>query len=94
MTLAPEEIARFDAEGYLFFPSRFPAAEAATLRRAADEMPEPRVMNITVFIDAERPPGHVSVWPVEPRAMNIRVFLDEVSAAESPGDRGGSRPAT
>ena len=38
MKLTPEEIARFDEQGYLFFPSRFSAGEAAVLRHAADEV--------------------------------------------------------
>ena len=38
MKLTPEEIARFDEQGYLFFPSRFSSDEAAVLRRAADEV--------------------------------------------------------
>ena len=38
MKLNPDEIARFDEQGYLFFPSRFPPAEAALLRAAADEV--------------------------------------------------------
>ena len=38
MKLTPEEIERFDEQGYLFFPSRFSAEEAAVLRAAADEV--------------------------------------------------------
>ena len=38
MKLTPEEIARFDEEGYLFWPSRFSAEEVAVLREAADEV--------------------------------------------------------
>ena len=38
MKLASEEIARFNEQGYLFFPSRFSSDEAAVLRRAADEV--------------------------------------------------------
>ena len=38
MKLTPEEVARFDEQGYLFFPSRFSAEEAALLRAAADEV--------------------------------------------------------
>ena len=38
MKLTPEEMERFDEQGYLFFPSRFSADEAAVLRAAADEV--------------------------------------------------------
>ncbi len=38
MKLTPEELARFDEEGYLFFPGRFTPEEAAVLKRAADEV--------------------------------------------------------
>ena len=38
MKLTPAELARFDEQGYLFFPSRFSPAEAAVLRAAADEV--------------------------------------------------------
>ena len=38
MKLTPEEIARFDEQGYLFRPSCFPPEEVSVLRRAADEV--------------------------------------------------------
>ncbi|MCY4430419.1 MAG: proline hydroxylase, partial [Rhodospirillales bacterium] len=38
MKLSREELERFDNEGYLFRPSCFSAAEAAVLRRAADDV--------------------------------------------------------
>jgi ectoine hydroxylase len=38
MKLAQEEIARFDEQGYLFFPQRFSRDEAAALKQAAAEV--------------------------------------------------------
>ena len=38
MKLEPQDIERFDEEGYLFFPSRFSPEETAVLRRAANEV--------------------------------------------------------
>ncbi|MDX1432827.1 MAG: phytanoyl-CoA dioxygenase family protein [Gammaproteobacteria bacterium] len=38
MKLQPQDIARFNEQGYLFFPGRFSAEEAAVLRRAADDV--------------------------------------------------------
>ena len=36
MKLTPEELSRFDEEGYLFFPGRFTPEEAAVLKTHAD----------------------------------------------------------
>ena len=38
MNLPPEELARFDEEGYLFFPNRFSAEEVRVLKAAAKEV--------------------------------------------------------
>ena len=38
MKLTPEELSRFDEEGYLFFPGRFTTEEAAVLKTHADEI--------------------------------------------------------
>ena len=38
VTLTNDELARFDDEGYLFFPGRFTPAEAALLKQAADDV--------------------------------------------------------
>lgn len=38
MKLTPEELERFDRDGYLFFPGRFNPQEAAALSQAADEV--------------------------------------------------------
>lgn len=38
MKLGADDLARFDEQGYLFFPARFSTAEAAVLKQAADEV--------------------------------------------------------
>lgn len=38
MRLTDDELARFDEQGYLFFPERFTTEEAAVLKRAADDV--------------------------------------------------------
>ncbi|NKC15137.1 MAG: proline hydroxylase [Gammaproteobacteria bacterium] len=38
MQLSAEQLAQFDEQGYLFFPSRFTEEEAAVLKRAGDEV--------------------------------------------------------
>ena len=38
MTLTPEQITRFNQEGYLFLPGRFSPEEAGVLKHAADEV--------------------------------------------------------
>jgi ectoine hydroxylase len=38
MKLSADDLARFDEQGYLFFPARFSTEEAAVLKQAADEV--------------------------------------------------------
>jgi ectoine hydroxylase len=38
MKLTPDQLTRFDEQGYLFFPGHFSSEEAATLKSAADEV--------------------------------------------------------
>ena len=38
MKLSADDLARFDEQGYLFFPTRFSTEEATVLKRAADEV--------------------------------------------------------
>lgn len=142
MNLSAEEVARFEQQGYLFFPSRFTIAEAAVLARAARAVyalereeiwressgaartafaahtyneafrrlgRHPRLIepvmqlvdgpvymhqykvNAKAAFDGEVWQWHqdFGTWHrddemPEPRAMNIAVFVDEVTAANGP----------
>ena len=142
MNLSAEEVARFEQQGYLFFPSRFTISEAAVLARAARAVyalereeiwressgaartafaahtyneafrrlgRHPRLIepvmqlvdgpvymhqykvNAKAAFDGEVWQWHqdFGTWHrddemPEPRAMNIAVFVDEVTAANGP----------
>jgi ectoine hydroxylase len=50
MKLTPQSLQQFDRDGYWFFPARFSAAETRVLLDD-DQTPEPRVMNVAIFLD-------------------------------------------